>query len=63
MAEVVVYGPGGFDPSAPDNNVVEVVTVDDPPADHDRLEVLLDALSVASTLAQVRAAAARAAGA
>lgn len=32
MAQNVVYGPGGFDPSQPDNNIVSVEEVPDPPA-------------------------------
>ena len=31
MAENVVYGPGGWDPSKPNNNVVSSETVPDPP--------------------------------
>lgn len=31
MAENVVYGLGGFDPSKPNNNIVSVEEVPDPP--------------------------------
>ena len=30
MTNVTVYGPGGFDPSLPDNNVIEEYEVPDP---------------------------------
>lgn len=65
--EHVTYGPGGFDPSKPSNNVVEVETVPDPPVvttAEDRLAeleaqnaALLDALATVPNLAAVRAAA------
>ena len=59
---VVTYGPGGYDPTRPDGNVVEVVEVPDDglsaPTAEDRLAALVDALSKATTLSQVRAAAA-----
>lgn len=32
MGTVVTYGVGGFDPSKPNNNMVETVEVPDPPA-------------------------------
>ncbi len=69
--ERITYGPGGFDPSKPDNNVIARVTVDDPPqvsSDAERVAVLeaqnaalLADLAKATTLAQVRAAAVKAA--
>lgn len=71
MAEFITYGEGGFDPDKPDNNVIARFTVDDPqvePTDVDRLAALeaqnaelLAALAKATTLAQVRAAATKAA--
>ena len=69
--ERITYGEGGFDPTKPDNNVVARVTVDDPPAvpsDAERVAALeaqnaalIADLSKATTLAQVRAAAVKAA--
>ena len=69
--EQITYGEGGFDPSKPDDNVVARFTVDDPPevpTDADRVAALeaqnaalLAALSKATTLAQIRAAATKAA--
>jgi hypothetical protein len=62
MAEFITYGEGGFDPDKPDNNVVARFTVDDPePVAPDPLATLIADLSKATTLAQVRAAAAKAA--
>ena len=29
MSTVTVYGPGGYDPDAPDHNIVEVIEVPD----------------------------------
>lgn len=70
MTEYVRYGPGGWDPDAPDENVVERFEIEDPePTDSDRLAALeaqnaalVAALAKATTLAQVRAAAQAAAG-
>lgn len=31
MTTITTYGPGGYDPSKPDNNVIAVETVTDPP--------------------------------
>ena len=39
MATVTVYGPGGFDPSKPDNNAVERVEVPDEPTVEDALRL------------------------
>lgn len=71
MAEQITYGVGGYDPTKPDDNVVARVTVDDLPevlSDADRLAALeaqnadlLADLAKATTLAQVRAAATKAA--
>lgn len=61
MAIQIVYGPGGFDPTKPDNNVVERITVPDQPEVTDPLTVLLDELAKATTLTEVREAAAKAA--
>lgn len=68
MAEQITYGEGGYDPTKPDNNVIARVTVDDPPvvlSDAERVAALeaqnaalLAALAKATTLAQIRAAAA-----
>jgi hypothetical protein len=30
MTTVIVYGPGGFDPNAPDHNIIEQYEVPDP---------------------------------
>lgn len=63
MAEQITYGPGGFDPTKPNDNIVERTEVPDddtPPADG-RLDALLSDLAKATSLAQVRAAAAKAA--
>lgn len=52
------YGPGGFDPKKPNNNLVEVEDVPDPaPTDSERLDALVAALENATTMAEVRAAA------
>lgn len=70
MAEQITYGEGGYDPSKPDGNVVARFTVDYSPAvptAEERLAALeaqntelLAALAKATTLAQIRAAAAAA---
>ena len=31
MSTMIVYGPGGFDPTKPNNNIVEQYEVPDPP--------------------------------
>lgn len=71
MMRVVTYGIGGFDPSKPNDNVVSVEEVPDPPetpTTDDRLAVLeaqnaalLSALAQASSVAAIRAAAVKAA--
>lgn len=44
MSLTIVYGPGGYDPSKPNNNVIEEHEVPDPPRQP------LDAAGVAATL-------------
>lgn len=56
----ITYGEGGFDPSKSDGNVVAVEEVPDVETPDDRLSILLGELTKATTLAQVRAAAANA---
>jgi len=62
MATVVTYGPGGFDPTKPDNNVISTEEVPDPPEPpvttaEERLDVLLAAMETAATVGQMRSAA------
>lgn len=48
--EQVTYGPGGFDPQAPDSNIVAVETIDVPdgaPSNSARLAAVEDALVAA----------------
>jgi hypothetical protein len=33
MSEIITYGVGGYDPTKPNNNIVEVVEVPDEPVD------------------------------
>jgi len=43
MATIITYGLGGYDPTKPNNNIVEVVEVPD-------IQVPLDAVGVVATL-------------
>jgi len=62
MAQNVVYGPGGFDPSKPNNNIVSVEEVPDPPAppktvaeiaaEYDPIETIADANAFREALRQ-----------
>lgn len=52
---VTTYGPGGFDPAAPDRNVVEESTVEVPEdADAAARAAFRDAVSKATSLAQLK---------
>ena len=60
MTTLTTYGPGGYDPDAPDGNVVAVQTFDAPPeapptADQ-RLSAALEGLSDDASAADILAA-------
>lgn len=59
---VETYGEGGFDPAKPNNNVLASEDVADTPVELDQFATLIDDLSKATTLAQVRDAAKAARG-
>lgn len=58
MAENVVYGEGGYDPSKPNNNIVSVETVPDPPAADPGIDIaaLRSTVSKATTVTALRGA-------
>lgn len=33
MAQIITYGEGGYDPELPDDNIVEIIELPDPPVD------------------------------
>lgn len=55
MAEHVIYGEGGYDPSKPDDNIVSRETVPDPPAPVD-IAALRTTVSKATTVTALRGA-------
>lgn len=67
---IEIYGEGGYDPTKPNNNVVNVTEVPDPDAPTDdrlatlerRQNALMAKLAAATTVAQIRKAAADTAG-
>lgn len=63
MRQHIIYGPGGFDPTRPDRNIVHVEQLPDDDDELDagalalaRVEQLAGELAKATTLAQVRTA-------
>ena len=63
MINKITYGIGGYDESKPNNNIIESIEIDEGLGLTDPtvvLNVLLDALAVATTIEEVQAAAAAA---
>ena len=55
MAQIVTYGEGGYDPTKPNNNIIAVEEVPDPPTDPVKEEALAKLAKLGLTEADIQA--------
>ena len=55
MAQIVTFGEGGYDPTKPNNNIVEIKEVPDNPAEQAREEAIAKLEKLGLTVDDIRA--------